>query len=161
MHITGDNAANSIVFGFLCSYLFAVATIACRWPPLDFCLLKYMPSPVLTLFTELAHSLNTCPTLFFCLGTLLERSLPPEILLFGTRLHHLQKLLADVNFSVNPLPSSPIRIVCAPRLMPGIYYSTSRRNQTEYWTRKSIANYGLLTCLCKGNYFPSESVAQG
>ena len=82
-------------------------------------------------------------------------------LLFGTRLHHLQKLLADVNFSVNPLPSSPIRIVCAPRLMPGIYYSTSRRNQTEYWTRKSIANYGLLTCLCKGNYFPSESVAQG
>ena len=41
------------------------------------------------------------------------------------------------------------------------YYSTSRRDQTEYWTRKSIANYGLLTCLCKGNYFPSESVAQG
>ena len=41
------------------------------------------------------------------------------------------------------------------------YYSTSRRDQTEYWTRESIANYGLLTCRCKGNYFPSESVAQG
>ena len=82
-----------------------------------------MPIPVLTLFTELAHSLNTFPTLFFCFGTLLERSLPPEILLLGTRLHHLQKLLADVNFSVNPLPSSPIRTACAPRLMPGISMS--------------------------------------
>src|SRR5574344_3172480 len=79
-----------------------------------------MPSRVLTLFTELAHSLNTCPTLFFCFGTLLERSLPPDILLFGTRLHHLQKLLADVNFSANPLPSSPISTASAPRLIPGI-----------------------------------------
>ncbi len=26
------------------------------------------------------------------------------------------------------------------------YHSTGMRNQTEYWSRKTIANYGLLTC---------------
>ena len=33
--------------------------------------------------------------------------------------------------------------------------------RADLFDRKSLANYGLLTCLCKGNYFPSESVAQG
>ena len=99
----------------------------------------------MTLLTELAHSLNTCPTLFFCLGTLLERSLPPEILLFGTRLHHLQKLLAEVNFSVNPLPSSPISTASAPRLMPGISMTFTPHMENECFSASKDMAFFLAT----------------
>ena len=60
---------------------------------IQYTLRKKYPSGVLLALREFAAERRICPTGFVRLGTLLDSSFPPDILLFGVRLHQQQNSL--------------------------------------------------------------------
>lgn len=65
-------------------------------------------------------------------------------------------LRAILNFVKKGKSDAPKTMYSPIRSPTTNYHSTGMRNQTEYWSRKTIANYGLLTCRSKGNLFQAD-----